>query len=252
MKQRFVQFVCIWLLLPLLSFASGNNVLHLEQAHINLHDQASLQRGARLFVNYCMGCHSLQYMRYNRMAKDIGIVDGEGKVAENVLKDNLIFTGDTIFDTMRNAMSKADAKEWFGVVPPDLTLVARVRGADWLLTYLLGFYRDDKRPFGSNNFIFRDVAMPNVLLPLQGEQLPHYGVDSNGHLYVDRVDLKSIGSMSSIQFRAAINDLVNFLVYVGEPAQLKRESLGIWVLMFLAVFIVLTYLLKREYWKDVE
>lgn len=246
--MKLLWSVC--LLVPMIALAGGGGPsIPLERARIDLTDHASLQRGAKLYVNYCMGCHSMQYMRYKRMAKDIGIVDVNGKVEDKLVKKNLIFTGDMIFDTMRNAMPEKMAKKWFGVPPPDLTLVARVRGVNWLYTYLLGFYVDNKKQWGTNNILFPDVAMPNVLAHLQGDQVPHYAADG---VTVDRLQLKTMGEMNTLQFRDAMNDLVNFLAYSAEPVQLARERIGKWVLLFLAVFIVLTAVLKHEYWKDVK
>jgi len=178
-------------------------------------------------MNYCSGCHSLKYVRYKGMAQDIGIVDSDGKVLEQAVKDNLLFTGERITDPIMTAMPKADAANWFGIAPPDLSLVARSRSADWLFTYLRSFYPDSKRPWGVNNRLFPDVAMPHVLLSLQNQ-------------------------LSPAEYDASIRDLVNFLVLMGEPKQLERERLGVWVLIFLGILLVFSWLLKREYWKDVH
>ena len=268
-KQILLVIVCY---LPIAVFAAGGSAYPLMHMSINMHDKASLQRGARLYMNYCQGCHSLKYMRYNRMAKGIGIVDRDGKIDSDLVKANLIFTGAKIFDTIHTAMAPQQAKAWFGVVPPDLSLIARVRGVDWLYTYLLSFYKDTKRPFGTNNALFPDVAMPNVLLSLQGEQRPVYkkvavdvhetanakelDVDVKGKMQevkeITHLEMMSHGQMSSIQFHQSVKDLVNFLAYVGEPMQMQRKSIGTWVLIFLAVFIVLSYLLKRAFWKDIH
>ena len=204
----------------------------LETAKIDLTDLPSLQRGAQLFMNYCSGCHGLQYVRYNSLAAGIGIVDREGKVLEDVVKENLIFSDDKITDTIKTAMTKEEGAKWFGVSPPDLSLVARVRGKDWLYSYLRSFYPDPKRPWGVNNRVFPDVAMPYVLANLE----VHYQTEKEGQQKFDR----------------AILDLVNFLQYVGEPVQLIRKRIGVWVLLFLGVFCVFACLLKREYWKDVH
>ena len=238
-----------FLALPGLSLASGGEGYPLEKAPIDLHNKASLQNGAKLFVNYCMGCHSLDYQRYNRMARDIGLTDAQ-------VKENLIFTGANVGDTMKNAMPKADAKRWFGVTPPDLTLIARARGVDYLYTYLQTFYQDPTRPFGVNNAAFPNAGMPHVLWQLQGMQKPIYAVHKNpeGHetKVLEGFELVQPGSMSPPEFKETVADLVNFLAYVGEPIQLKRQSIGIWVLLFLALTTVVFYLLKKEYWKDVH
>ncbi len=238
-----------FLALPGLSLASGGEGYPLEKAPIDLHNKASLQNGAKLFVNYCMGCHSLDYQRYNRMARDIGLTDAQ-------VKENLIFTGAKVGDTMKNAMPKADAKRWFGVTPPDLTLIARARGVDCLYTHPQTFYQDPTRPFGVNNAAFPNAGMPHVLWQLQGMQKPIYAVHKNpeGHetKVLEGFELVQPGSMSPPEFKETVADLVNFLAYVGEPIQLKRQSIGIWVLLFLALTTVVFYLLKKEYWKDVH
>lgn len=238
-----------FLALPGLSFAAGGEGYPLQKAPIDLHNQASLQKGARLFVNYCMGCHSLEHQRYNRMARDIGLTDEQ-------VRDNLIFTGAKVGDTMKNAMPKADAKRWFGVAPPDLTVIARSRGVDYLYTYLQTFYQDPSRPFGVNNAVFPNAGMPHVLWQLQGMQKPVYAVhkdpEGNEVKTLQGFELAQPGSMSPPEFREAMRDLVNFLAYVGEPIQLERQRLGIWVLLFLGLAFVVFYLLKKEYWKDVH
>lgn len=198
----------------------------LIKAPIDPDNLASLQRGAKIFINYCAGCHSLTFMRYNRLAKDIGIVDADGQVAQDIVKDNLIFTGVRIADPIQTAMTKKDAEKWFGVAPPDLSVIARARGVNWLYTYLLSFYRDESRPLGVNNKLFPETAMPDVLATLRS-------------------------SMTQPQFAATVTDLVNFLNYVGEPARRDREQLGFWVLGFLVIFSLVAFLLKKEYWKNI-
>ncbi len=238
-----------FLALPALGMASGGEGYPLQVAPLDPHNKASLQNGAKLFVNYCMGCHSLEHQRYNRMARDIGLT-------EDQVKDNLIFTGAKIGDLMKNAMPKSDAKRWFGVTPPDLTLIARSRGVDYLFTYLQTFYLDPTRPFGVNNAVFPNAGMPHVLWQLQGMQKPVYEVhkDHDGHetKVLKEFELVQPGSMSPPEFREAMVDLVNFLSYVGEPIQLVRQQIGIWVVLFLALASVVFYLLKKEYWKDVH
>jgi len=211
-------------------------------APVDVTDYASLQRGARLFMNECSGCHSLQYTRYDSLAKGIQITDESGKVLDQIVKDNLLFVGDSLTSPIVAAMRSQDAANWFGMVPPDLTLEARYRGADWLYGYLRSFYIDPSRPWGVNNLVFPGVAMPDVLVELQGAQA----------LTKDGLQLVQPGSMTPQEFDAAVVDLVNFLSYISEPAQTVRHKIGGWVLVFLVIFMVFSYLLKREYWKDVH
>ena len=228
---------------PLLAQAAGGGV-HLDAADIDMNDKASLQRGARFFVNYCMGCHSAKFQRYNRMAKDLGL-------SEEQVKENLMFTTDKIGDTMEIAMKPQDAEKWFGVAPPDLSVIARARGTDWLYTYLRSFYIDESRPFGVNNIVFPDVGMPNVLWQLQGTQKALFA-DLDGHKIFEGFELVEPGTMSPAEFDRSMRDLTAFLSYISEPIQMERRAMGKWVLLFIAVFFVLAYLLKKEYWKDVH
>jgi ubiquinol-cytochrome c reductase cytochrome c1 subunit len=236
------------LVVPTLVIASGGGV-HLDKANIDPTNKESLQRGAKTFVNYCMGCHSARYQRYNRLGRDLGI-------SEEDIIDNLLFTGEKTGDLMDIAMTKDMGKRWFGAPPPDLTLVARVRGTDWLYTYLRTFYLDDSRPFGVNNEVFSNVGMPNVLWELQGWQKPVYEtvVDDEGHEHqvLEGVELEEAGSQTPAEFDRTVRDLVNFLAYMGEPIKLERQSLGIKVMLFLLVLFIFAYLLKKEYWKDIH
>lgn len=222
------------------------------EAKVELGDRASLQRGAKLFVNYCAGCHSARFMRYGRMGRDLGLTGDQ-------LRDNLMLAADKPGDPITATLGEADAGEWFGVVPPDLSLTARARGEDWLYTYLMTFYRDETRPFGANNLMFPDVAMPHALVELQGVQVRKEPADGeeNGSAgapmgVAGLLELVEPGSMSVAEYRRAVRDLVNFLVYVGEPAKLGRYALGGWVLLFLLLFFVISRLLYKEYWKDVH
>lgn len=234
-------------LLPGLVLAAGSG-FPLDKAEYDLSDKASLQRGATTFMNYCAGCHSTQYQRYNRVAADIGI-------PEELMKENLIFTGAKIGDLMKSAMSEKDAARWFGAPPPDLTLVARVRGADWVYTYLRSFYVDETRPFGVNNAVFPSVGMPHVLEPLQGTPRAEFATHK-----VDGVDVQQVvsiksdgnGEMNNEEYDQTVLDLVNFLVYSAEPVQQERERMGFWVLGFIAIFFIFTVLLKKEFWRDVH
>ena len=219
----------------------------LQRAGNDLGDRASLQRGAQLFMNYCSGCHSLKYLRYSRMASDLGLTEQD-------VMDNLNFTGGKIGDHIENAMPVEAATKWFGRAPPDLSLVARVRGTDWLYTYLNSFYVDTSRPLGWNNALFPNSSMPNPLWQQQGMQQPVYGTPDpvTGERLVIGLRLSSSGSQSPQAFDQSVRDISNFLEYAGEPAALKRQSLGVWVILFLVLLTVLAYLLKREYWKDVQ
>lgn len=209
----------------------------------------SLQRGAKIFVNYCMGCHSAKYVRYNRLATDLGIT-------EDQLLNNLMFLGGKPFDTMRNAMPAADAERWFGVAPPDLSLVARSRGTDFLWTFMKSFYIDDTRQTGVNNLAIESVAMPHVLWELQGMQRAVFEEqkheDGSSTIVFERFESVTPGILSPVEYDQFVRDLVNFLEYIGEPIQLERRQLGIWVLIFLLVFGLFAYALKNEIWKDIK
>ncbi|MCP4287984.1 MAG: cytochrome c1 [Gammaproteobacteria bacterium] len=240
MKKLIVGFLLATI--PLLGMASGG--AHLDDADIDMGDQASLQRGAKYFVNYCLSCHSAKYQRYNRTAKDLGL-------SEDEVKENLMFTTEKIGETMDIAMDPQDANTWFGVIPPDLSVISRARGVDWLYTYLRSFYIDESRPFGVNNIVFPDVGMPHVMWKLQGTQKAVFK-DHDGQKVFEKFELVSPGTMSLEEFDVAMRDLTAFLSYVGEPIQMERKRIGVWVLLFIAVFFVLAYLLKKEYWKDVH
>lgn len=234
-------FIALLLIAPLTVMAAGGESVPYEH-DTNLGNQASLQRGAKLFMNYCSGCHTLQYMRYQRMSEDLGI-------PEDVMENNLMMTGGKIHDTIQGTMSKEKAADWFGTPAPDLSLVARSRGADWIYSFLLTFYLDDSRPHGVNNLVMDNTAMPAVLAPLQGYQARK---DSDSDSADSQLELVQKGQLSPAEYRAATGDLVNFLVYAGEPAKLVRYSLGFKVIVFLLLFTGLAYLLKREFWRDVH
>ncbi len=230
------------LLLSVNVFASGG--VDLQEADIDLGDKVSLQRGAKHFVTYCLGCHSAKQIRYLRIAKDLGLDE------KHVLKD-IAPEGAGIYEQLHSAMNKHDAEKWFGTQPPDLSLIARSRGADWLYSYLKGFYVDKNRPFGVNNAIFEDVGMPNPLWQLQGEQQPIFEVNGEKRV-LEKLISSSAGTQSPEEFDRTVNDLVNFLVYVGEPVQLERQEMGKYVIFYLLMFLVISYFLKKEYWKDVH
>ena len=233
------------LALPVAAVAWGEEAA-LPSAPIDTHDAVSIQRGAQVFVNYCLNCHSAQYMRYNRLL-DLGLT-------EQQVRDNLMFASDKVGNTMTIAMRNADAKEWFGVPPPDLSVVARSRGANWLYGYLRSFYRDDQSPTGWNNLLFPNVGMPNVLWKLQGQQFLKLAEAGEGHgkHKVETLALEKPGDLTPHEFDKLVADLVNYLVYMGEPARAARVQIGYAVLIALGVLFALVYLLKKEYWKDVH
>ena len=234
----------LWLAGAALAAESG---VPLQHSGVSLDDRASLQRGAALYMNYCSGCHSLKYLRYSRMATDLGL-------SEDEVMNSLNFTGAKFGDPIQVAMPADRAKEWFGNQPPDLSLVARSRGEDWLFTYLKSFYLDESRPLGWNNTVFPNVSMPNPLWELQGLQHAEFGpVDpATGERHVEGLKVAQAGRQSAQEFDQTARDITNFLEYVGEPAALKRQSVGVWVILFLAALTFLAYLLKQEYWKDVH
>lgn len=250
-----------WVLIGIASFSAGSFVptgaalaqegeggIALQRAGTDINDIGSLQRGARDFMNYCSGCHSLTYLRYNRMAQDLHI-------PEKVLTANLMFTSQNPFDGIVSAMP-ADAAGWFGKQPPDLSLIAREKGVDYLYSYLKGFYVDKTRPWGVNNLYLPGVAMPHVLASLQGLQKPVYKAekDASGSDQMVLVGVEQLtqGSLSPEEYDDFVRDTANFLDYAGEPIKAKRQSLGVFVTLFLLVGFVFAYLLKKEYWKDVH
>lgn len=236
------------LLVPVSSFAAGGNI-HLESADIDPDNKASLQRGFKYFMNYCFSCHGASYSRYNRVGADLGITDQQ-------MKDNIIVTRDAKGDQtkvgslMEVAMTNEYGKEAFGTKVPDLSVISRARGADWIYTYLKGFYLDPSRPYGVNNTAFPDVGMPHVLWDLQGwqEKVDH-GKDHHG---APELKLVSPGSQSAAEYDQTVRDITNFLVYLGEPAAQTRKSIGVFVLLFLLILLVPSYLMKKEYWKDIH
>lgn len=251
MKKQILTLILS--VLPSFAFAAGGGV-HLDSAPIDISDMESVKRGAIHFVDYCFSCHEAGYMRYNRIGRDTGMSDAE-------LRENLIFTtnekGETtkVGSLMKAAMTEDYAKAAFGGAVPDLTLTARSRGADWLYTYLRSFYMDPFRPTGMNNLVFSDVGMPHVLSSLQGSQKAVFKTETRQGVdveVIDHLELAQAGSMTPEEYDAFVADLVNFMVYLGEPVQNERRSLGVKVLVFLVIFFVLAYLLKKEYWKDVH
>ncbi len=260
MKKLFAALV--FAVLPAFAFAASGHGPELDSVDIDLTDKAAMQDGARTFANYCMGCHSAKFQRYERVADDLGI-------PHELMLSNLVFTGAKIGDLMKNSMSPVDAKKWFGAAPPDLTLVARVRGNDWLYSYLRAFYEDPTRPWGVNNKVFPNVGMPNVLVGLQGRQVvgckqvqvvedgkKQYDPLTGTPLTHEACDQLTIvpktGKLNEAEFDEKVKNLVTFLAYSANPVKLKSERIGTYVLLYLAFFFVFAYLLKREYWKDVH
>ena len=281
--KRILTSIAAGVLFTLGAHASQGPEMTKQRPPIDRHDVASLQRGAKLFVNYCMGCHGAQHMRYNRLAADLNLT--EKQVSENLIFRGALardgYVSDKIGDTMRTAMDRADAKEAFGVAPPDLSVEARVRGTDWLYAYLRGYYRDEKTANGWNNLVFPNVAMPNVLWEMGGQnkltvhefptieaarsefvQTHRVGSLETVHLKVDGKDTKRYvvrvvepdkpGTMTPQEYDQAVVDIVNYLDYMGEPNKLERIQVGIKVLIFLAALFTLAYWTKREFWKDVH
>jgi ubiquinol-cytochrome c reductase cytochrome c1 subunit len=217
----------------------------LEAANNNVANTASLQRGAKYFVNYCLGCHSAKYVRYNRLGQDLQLSDQQ-------LIDNLMFTGERPFDTMANAIRPEDSARWFGKSPPDLSLIARSRGPDYIYTFLRSFYADPSRPTGVDNIVLPGTAMPHVLWQLQGVQRAVFAADEHGAEVFQRFDLARPGELGVEEFDGVVRDIVNFLDYIGEPIKRERQQLGIRVIGFLLVFLLIAYMLKKEIWKDVK
>jgi len=209
--------------------------LQLKPVDIDLSDKASLQRGARTFMNYCLTCHSASYMRYNRMGKDLGLTDEQ-------VKDSLMFASEKVGETMTIAMRPDDAKKWFGSIPPDLSVISRARGADWLYSYFQTFYVDDKKVMGTNNLTLKNVGMPHVLWQDQG----YLQKGTNGQL-----THLSEGELTKDEYDEMARDLVNFLAYIGEPSKIQRLALGKWVLIYLTLFFFVAYPLKKIIWKDI-
>jgi len=238
----------VLLLCPGLVAAAGGGG-HLERVDVDISNQAALQRGAKYFVNYCLGCHSAKYVRYNRLAEDLGLT-------ETQLVENLMFTGERPFDTMDNSIPDSDSAVWFGRTPPDLSLAARSRGDDWIYSFLKSFYVDPSKPTGVNNLVLAGASMPHVLWEQQGLQRAVFRqeIDEQGFSHETFVGFETAvpGALSAAEYERMVRDLVTFLSYIGEPIQLERRSLGIKVILFLVVFLLFAYFLKKEIWKDVH
>ena len=245
-----VRILTAALLALLVAFAATPAALADEggypNANVNVHDQASLQRGARLFMNYCVGCHSLKYMRYSQMAEGLGLT-------EQQVMENLNFTGAKFGEPIISAMPEADAEKWLGKAPPDLSLEVSAKGADWVAEYLKSFYLDPSTPSGWNNTVFPNVAMPFPLWQLQGEQVAVMNPAAKGEpAMIKELKLAHPGAMTPAQYDRAVRDLTAFLTYVSSPDELVRSRMGAWVVIYLVLFTLFALVLKKEYWKDVH
>lgn len=269
--KKLIAFAALALLPVTGMTAGGGHNPFIEPANIDLNNDAAIQRGSKYFANYCMGCHSAKYVRYKLMTK-VGLT-------EDQIKENLIFSDSKVGDLMTIAMPTTDAGKWFGASAPDLTLEARLRGSDWVYSYLKSFYGDAARPMGVNNVVFPNVGMPNVLWELEGikEAVYRYEVHHDGHTVasfdneaealalanekgdeyklakvVDHLVTTQPGKLSAAEFDQVARDLTTYLTYIAEPMKLERQRMGVWVVLFLVVFTVLAYLMKKEWWKDVH
>ena len=246
LKRLFV--VLSLLALPGSAAAAGGSQF-VDDVAIDIGNQGALQRGAKYFVNYCLGCHSAKYVRYNRLGEDLGL-------SEQQVIDNLMFTGERPHDTMDNAMPDDDAATWFGQAPPDLSLVARARGTSWIYSFLKSFYVDPDKPTGVNNLVLQGASMPHVLWEQQGLQravlVEQVDAAGNSHSTFEGFEIERPGLLTPEEYDTMVRDIVTFLAYIGEPVQMERRSLGIKVILFLVVFLLFAILLKKEVWKDVR
>lgn len=244
MKKLIIILAVFWI--PAVSQASGGGgLIHLDSVNVDLSDKASLQRGARLFVNYCLSCHSASYMRYNRMGQDLGI-------SEKLVTENLMFAADKVGELMTTVMPVDVAKAAFNTVPPDLSVTARSRSPKWIYNYMRSFYRDPKATSGWNNLVFENVAMPHVLFDLQGVREAEFETEKSGVKKFKGYKTVKAGSMDEAEYDRAMRDLTAFMVYMAEPAKLVRYRIGVFVLLFLILFTAVAYMLKKEYWKDIH
>jgi ubiquinol-cytochrome c reductase cytochrome c1 subunit len=247
MTKNFARSAALLIAGLLISFgafaAEGGD---LQQSGTDLDDRASLQRGAALYMNYCSGCHSLKYLRYSRMAEDLGL-------SEEEVMQNLNFTGAKFGEQIQVAMPAEGAEKWFGKMPPDLSLITRVRGTDWVYTYLKSFYLDESAALGWNNTVLKNAAMPNPLWEMQGLQHAEFGEpDVTGERPVEALKVAQPGTQAPEEFNQTVRDITAFLEYAAEPAALKRQGMGVWVVLFLVLLTFLAWLLKHEYWRDVH
>jgi len=240
--KKLILAIILVTALPGYTLAAGG--IALDTAPIDTGDRESQARGAQTYVAYCLGCHSLKFMRYSRLAEDLGLDDAQLQA--------LMVTSDKPGDTIQNVMPAKQAEQWFGTKIPDLSVVSRSRGSDWLYTYLRSFYADPTRPLGINNLLFKDVAMPHVLWEQQGLKQPVYTTNVHGQKVIEELEPGLPGRLSEAEYDQQVADLVNFLDYVGEPMKQERQQLGLWVLGFLVIFFGLSYALKKEYWRDIH
>ena len=253
MKKVFI--IVVGLLMPVLSWGAESTIYPNDKIEIDWDDKASMQRGARTFVNYCMGCHSAKYSRYDRVGLDL-------EISDDLVLDNLIFTTDNngdktkVGELMKTAMTPDYGEQAFGVAPPDLSLITRSHGVNWLYNYLRGFYVDESRPLGMNNGVSENVAMPHVMIELQGYQKVKTIMKPDGqggeHEIIVGFELVKPGTQSKSEYDQTVYDLVAFLDYLGEPYKQTRKNVGTGVIIFLFLLLILTYFLKKEYWKDVH
>ena len=265
--RKLIIFTAISFLSLFSNMASAASDAHFDTAPLNINDKDSLRNGAKIFMNYCSGCHSLEFQRYSRTARDL-------EIPAKIMTENLIFTGSystrdaefkptVVGDLMKTAMSRKDAKYWFGAEPLDLSVIVRAKGADYIYTYLRTFYVDPTRPLGVNNIAFPSVGMPHVLLDLQGLQKPVYkeilpagckeeSAECKSQKVVVAVEPLTEGSMTAKEYNRTVGDLVNFLNYISEPVQIERANYGLYVILFLLIFTGFTYVLNREYWKNIH
>lgn len=232
---------------------NASSHVRLDSVEVDVRNKLSLQKGARIFFDYCQGCHSLKYIRYSDLAQGIGFEKTKEKSLEMVIRENLMHSIDKIGEnnSILSSISKENGTKWFGKVPPDLSLVSKYRGSDWLYTYMRSFYKDTSRPWGVNNLVFPDVGMPHILLKYQGLQVLKDVYEQNES--VEKMfDLSENGLLSKNEYNSLVKDLVNFLSYVGEPTQIDRSNLGLFVLVYLTILVILCYYLKREYWNDLD
>ncbi|MCH7507628.1 MAG: cytochrome c1 [Proteobacteria bacterium] len=241
-KQSVMVILCLVAINSTMSPVLGSDPGMLENSGVNFRDKAAIQRGAKWFVNYCLSCHSASYMRYNRLAEDLDL-------DQDLVLRNLAFADVNIGDTMEIAMRPKDSEAWLGKTPPDLSVISRSRGNDWLFTYLKSFYRDENG--GWNNLLLPNPSMPHVFWQLQGIQEPVWS-SHNEERVIEHLELTSPGLQSPQEYEQTVRDLVTFLDYLGEPSKLKRKNIGIWVMLFLVVFTLVAYALKVEYWRDVH
>lgn len=242
-KARRILALLFTLSIPAFAFAASD--VELEPAGNDVDNVVSLQRGARNFMNYCSGCHSAQYVRFNSVARGLNL-------SEDQVIENLMFNAQKTFETIRAAMPPEDAKRWFGQSPPDLSLMARAKGADYIFNFLKGFYRDPESPTGVDNIVLPGTSMPHVLWELQGLQEAEFAADERGTMVFQKFDLTSPGLLPPEEFDSFVRDTVNFMEYIAEPVRSTRRKLGVWVLMFLTVFLVIASMLKKQIWKDVS